>query len=436
MRAAPPAINLIDQPLAEVDPEMAVVLANELQRQRTTLEMLAATNSSSRAILEAQSSVFLNQAVEGYVGKRYWSGCEQLDVVETMAVHRAKAVFGAEYVNVQPHSCAQANAAAYMALLENGDTILGMDLTHGGHLTHGMKSNFSGRFYDVVSYHVRRDNCLVDLEEVGRLARQCRPKLIVVGWSAYPRQLDFAGFRRIADEVGAHLLVDMAHFAGLVAAGLHPSPVPHADVVTTSMHKTLWGARGGLILCRAGFGERIDKGVFPGQQSALMANSIAAKAVALKVAQREEFVDNQQRTVRGARILAERLLQPDVTGAGIGVLTGGTDVHLVLLDLRRSELTGRLAEDRLSDIGIRANRNVVPFDPLPPRVSSGLRIGTQALASRGFQDNDFVEVADIVALALRSSFDGPVGGRLRRRVDALVRTHPLYSWLDGGSLGG
>jgi glycine hydroxymethyltransferase len=337
-----------------------------------------------------------------------------------------KALFGPEYANVQPHSGAQANAAAMSALLEPGDTILGLDLAHGGHLTHGMKLNFSGKLYDVAAYHVRADDHLVDMAEVERLAHERRPRLIVAGWSAYPRQLDFAEFRRIADEVGAYLMVDMAHFAGLVAAGLHPSPVPHAHVVTSTTHKTLGGPRGGVILATGDLAKKFNSSVFPGQQGGPLEHVIAAKAVAFKLAGEPAFRERQERTLAGARLLAERLLAPDSREAGINVVSGGTDVHLVLVDLRESDLDGRQAEDRLHAIGITVNRNAVPFDPRPPMVSSGVRIGTPALAARGFDLDDFAEVSDVIAAALRPSVGEEQLAGLRTRVIRLAGRHPLY----------
>ncbi|WP_344016993.1 serine hydroxymethyltransferase, partial [Kitasatospora atroaurantiaca] len=376
-----------------------------LHRQQTTLEMIASENFAPVAVMEAQGSVLTNKYAEGYPGKRYYGGCEFVDVAEQIAIDRVKALFGAEHANVQPHSGAQANAAAMFALIQPGDTILGLSLAHGGHLTHGMKINFSGKLYNVAAYHVDEKTNLVDMAEVERLAKEHQPKLIIAGWSAYPRQLDFAEFRRIADEVGALLMVDMAHFAGLVAAGLHPSPVPYADVVTTTTHKTLGGPRGGVILCKEQWAKKINSAVFPGQQGGPLEHVIAAKAVAFKVAASEEFKERQQRTLEGAKILAERLLQADLTEAGVSVLSGGTDVHLVLVDLRNSELDGQQAEDRLHEVGITVNRNAIPNDPRPPMVTSGLRIGTPALATRGFQAEDFREVADIIAEALLPAFD-------------------------------
>ena len=415
-------MSLTNASLADVDPDVAAAIADELHRQQSTLEMIASENFAPVGVLEAQGSVMTNKYAEGYPGRRYYGGCEYVDVTEQLAIDRAKELFGADHANVQPHSGAQANIAVYFALLEPGDTILGLDLAHGGHLTHGMKINYSGKMFNVAAYHVGDDG-RVDMDEVSRLAHEHRPKMIVAGWSAYPRQLDFAAFRRVADETGALLMVDMAHFAGLVAAGLHPSPVPHADIVTSTTHKTLCGPRGGLILCREEFAKKINSAVFPGTQGGPLEHVIAAKAVALKIAASEEFAERQQRTIDGARILASRLLQEDSTKAGVKVLTGGTDVHLVLVDLVDSELTGRDAEDRLHDIGITVNRNAVPNDPRPPMVTSGLRIGTPALATRGFQEAAFTEVADIIALALQPSFDSAA---LSARVSTLAEQHPLY----------
>ncbi|MBT2209135.1 MULTISPECIES: serine hydroxymethyltransferase [Actinomadura] len=413
----------LNDSLAAADPEVAEAVAAELRRQQGTLEMIASENFAPVSVLEAQGSVLTNKYAEGYPGRRYYGGCEYVDVTEQLAIDRAKALFGAEHANVQPHSGAQANTAVYFALLQQGDTILGLDLAHGGHLTHGMRLNYSGKVLNVVPYHVRAEDGLVDMDEVAALAAEHRPKMIVAGWSAYPRQLDFARFREIADSVGALLMVDMAHFAGLVAAGLHPSPVPHADIVTTTTHKTLGGPRGGLILAREEYGKKINSAVFPGMQGGPLEHVIAAKAVALRFAASDGFRARQQATLEGARILAERLLADDSAKAGVKVLTGGTDVHLVLVDLVDSELTGRDAEDRLHEIGITVNRNAVPNDPRPPMVTSGLRIGTPALATRGFTAPDFTEVADVIALALQPS---PDLAALAARVKALADKHPLY----------
>jgi glycine hydroxymethyltransferase len=415
--------ELFTAPLSDVDPEVAAAVDAELGRQRGTLEMIASENFAPYSVLQAQGSVLTNKYAEGYPGRRYYGGCEHVDVVERLAIERVAELFGAEHANVQPHSGAQANAAAMHALLDPGDTILGLDLAHGGHLTHGMRLNFSGKLYNVVAYHVRESDHRVDMAEVERLAREHRPKLILAGWSAYPRQLDFAEFRRIADEVGAYLMVDMAHFAGLVAAGLHPNPVPFADVVTTTTHKTLGGPRGGVVLAKQDYAKKINSAVFPGQQGGPLEHVIAAKAVAFKVAASEEFADRQRRTLDGAKLLAERLTAPDATEAGVRVLTGGTDVHLALVDLRESELDGKQAEDRLHEVGITVNRNAVPFDPRPPMVTSGLRIGTPALATRGFGQQEFTEVADIIATALQAE---PDLAALRGRVERLAEKHPLY----------
>ncbi|HCA84920.1 MAG TPA: serine hydroxymethyltransferase [Streptomyces sp.] len=419
-------MSLLNASLHEIDPDVAAAVDAELHRQQSTLEMIASENFAPVSVLEAQGSVLTNKYAEGYPGRRYYGGCEHVDTIERLAIERIKDLFGAEAANVQPHSGAQANAAAMVAVLSPGDTILGLNLAHGGHLTHGMKINFSGKLYDVAAYHVDPESGQVDMDEVERLAKERQPKLIIAGWSAYPRQLDFAAFRRIADEVGAYLMVDMAHFAGLVAAGLHPSPVPHAHIVTTTTHKTLGGPRGGVILSTAELAKKINSAVFPGQQGGPLEHVIAAKAVSFKIAATDEFKERQQRTLDGAKILAERLGQDDIAPTGVSVLSGGTDVHLVLVDLRNSELDGQQAEDRLHEVGITVNRNAVPNDPRPPMVTSGLRIGTPALATRGFQEEDFREVADIIAEALKPSYDV---ASLSARVSALAAKHPLYPGL-------
>jgi len=417
--------DYFERPLADVDPEVAEALDLELDRQRRTLEMIASENFVPQAILECQGSVLTNKYAEGYPGKRYYGGCEHVDVIEQLAIDRAKALFGAEHANVQPHAGAQANTSVYHALLQPGDTILGLALPHGGHLSHGMKLNVSGRLYDIAPYEVDRETCLIDMDEVERIASERRPQLILAGWSAYPRFLDFERFRAIADEVGALLMVDMAHFAGLVAADLHPNPVPFADVVTTTIHKTLGGARGGMILSREEYAKKINSAVFPGQQGGPLEHVIAGKAVALKIAATELFRERQRRTVAGARAVAEKLLG---AGCGVNVLTGGTDVHLVLVDLRESELDGQMAEDRLHDIGITVNRNAVPFDPRPPAVSSGLRVGTSALATRGVQEDDYREIGDIIARALQPGF-AEARADLADRVTAIADRYPLYAQL-------
>jgi glycine hydroxymethyltransferase len=412
-------------PLAEVDPEIAAAVGAELRRQQDTLEMIASENFVPQAVLDCQGSVLTNKYAEGYPGRRYYGGCEHVDVVEQLAIDRAKALFGADHANVQPHAGAQANNAVYHALLQPGDRIMGLSLAHGGHLSHGMKLNVSGRLYDVVAYEVDEQTSRIDMDAVAEKARETRPKMIVAGWSAYPRHLDFARFREIADEVGALLFVDMAHFAGLVAAGLHPSPVPYADVVTSTVHKTLGGPRSGIILCREEHQKKIDQAVFPGQQGGPLTHVIAAKAVALRIAASPEFRERQERTVAGAQAVADELLQ---VGEGVTVLTGGTDVHLVLVDLRASELDGKQAEDRLHEIGITVNRNAVPFDPRPPMVTSGLRIGTPALASRGLSVDTLREVGRLIGRALTPAFDTEKAD-LAKQVRAIADAHPLYAQL-------
>jgi glycine hydroxymethyltransferase len=411
--------------VSEVDPEIAEVLENELRRQESTLEMIASENFVPQAVLDCQGSVLTNKYAEGYPGKRYYGGCEFVDIAEQLAIDRAKEIFGAEHANVQPHAGAQANAAVYHALLEPGDEFLGMKLDQGGHLTHGMKINVSGRLYHPIAYGVRREDSIIDMDEVARLAEEHKPKLILAGWSAYPRQLDFKLFREIADSVGAYLLVDMAHFAGLVAAGEHPNPVPYADVVTTTTHKTIGGARGGAILCKEELAKPINSAVFPGQQGGPLMHAIAGKAVAFRIAQSELFRERQRRTRAGAVALAEEMLS-----AGVNVLTGGTDVHLVLADLRESDLDGKQAEDRLAEVGITVNRNAVPFDPRPPAVSSGLRIGTPALATRGFQEEDFREVGRVIGETLTAAdWSDSRRAELIERTRALAERYPLYPQL-------
>ena len=422
--------DYFNRPLADVDPEIAEVLASELERQQNTLEMIASENFVPVSVLECQGSVLTNKYAEGYPGKRYYGGCEFVDIAEQLAIDRAKSLFGAEHANVQPHAGAQANTAVYQALLDPGDSMMGLELSHGGHLTHGMRINVSGKLYEIIPYHVDRDTSLIDMDEVDRIAHECRPKLILAGWSAYPRVLDFERFRAIADAVGAYLVVDMAHFAGLVAAGLHPNPVPHADVVTTTIHKTIGGARGGMILCREELAKRIDSAVFPGQQGGPLEHIIAGKAVALRIAASEPFRERQERTLAGARAVAAELLS---AGHGISVLTGGTDVHLVLCDLRESDLDGKQAEDRLAAVGITVNRNAVPFDPRPPAVSSGLRIGTPALATRGLQAEDFVEVGRIIAEALAADDFERQRADLADRAASIAERYPLYSTLAAGT---
>ncbi len=423
MTTSPLTDSVTNAPLSEIDPEIAAVLRDELGRQRDTLEMIASENFAPRAVLEAQGSVLTNKYAEGYPGRRYYGGCEHVDVAENLALSRVKELFGAEYANVQPHSGAQANAAALAAMIKPGDKIMGLSLAHGGHLTHGMKLNFSGKLYEVAAYGVEEDTHRLDMDRVRAQALAEKPDVLIAGWSAYPRHLDFEAFRSIADEAGALLWTDMAHFAGLVAAGLHPSPVQHSDVVTSTVHKTLAGPRSGVILAKQDWAKKLNSSVFPGQQGGPLMHVIAAKATAFKIAGSAEFKERQERVLEGARIIAERLTGSDVTEHGVSVLTGGTDVHLVLVDLRNSSLDGQQAEDLLHSVGITVNRNAVPFDPRPPMVTSGLRIGTPALATRGFGAAEFTEVAEIIAAALKPSPDVTA---LRARVSALAANFPLY----------
>ena len=415
------------KPLSETDPEIAAVLQNELNRQRNFLEMIASENFVSRGVLEAQGSVLTNKYAEGYPGKRYYGGCEVVDVAEELARTRAKELFGAEHANVQPHSGASANAAVLMALANPGDRILGLELAHGGHLTHGMRLNFSGKMYEGHAYELNPETFLIDMDIVRQRAHEVKPAVLIAGWSAYSRHLDFAEFRKIADEVGAKLWVDMAHFAGMVAAGLHPSPVPYADVISTTVHKTLAGPRSGLILCKAEYAKKIDSAVFPGQQGGPLMHVIAAKAVAFKAAMSDEFKERQKRTLEGASIIADRLNQADLKAEGVQVLTGGTQVHLVLVDLRDAAIDGQTAENLLHDIQITVNRNSVPNDPRPPMVTSGVRIGTPALATRGFGKAEFTEVAEVIAAVLKPN---PDIESLKARVQKLADAFPLYPDLE------
>ena len=409
--------------LAEQDPEIASLLGRELERQRGQIELIASENFTWPAILEAVGSVPTNKYAEGYPGKRYYGGCEVVDEIEQLAIDRAKALFGAEHANVQPHAGAQANMAVYHGLLEPGDTVLSLRLDHGGHLTHGLKVNFSGRLYTIVHYGVSRESGVVEEEEVRALALEHRPKIVLCGGSAYPRTVDTAMFRRVADEVGALLWCDMAHFAGLVAAGLHPNPVEHSDVVTSTTHKTLAGPRSGLILCRAEHAQAIDRAIFPGLQGGPLEHVIAAKATCFRIAATEEFRAYQQQIRVNADAFAETLL-----AGGLDLLTGGTDTHLLQLDLRATEWTGKDAEERLDAVGLTTNRNTVPFDERPPSVASGVRLGTQAATMRGFDDEDFREVGRIVVDALAPS---PNVSELRRRVADLCRRRPLYPGFRG-----
>lgn len=422
--ADPPLAHHLERPLSEVDPQVAAALGRELDRQQRTLVMIASENFVPTAVLECDGSVLTNKYAVGYPGRREYGGCEQFDVTEQLAIDRARELFGAEHANVQPYSGALANTAAYDALLAPGDTILGLEVTHGGHLTHGKRVHVSGRLYDAAWYGVDRRTSLIDMDEVDRLAHELRPRLILAGWSAYPRTVDFERFRAIADQVGAYLLVDMAHFAGLVAAGLYPNPVPYADVVTTTTHKTLGGPRGGMILSKARLANKIDLAVYPGQQGGPLQHVIAGKAVALGIAGSDEFRERQQRTIAGARAVAQQLLSAE---HGIDVLTGGTDVHLVMCDLRASSLDGTQAEDRLAAIGISVSCHSVPFDPRPPKAPSGVRIGTSALATRGLQVGDFVEVGAIIAQALQAKRFDRRRAELAERVAEIADRYPLYS---------
>lgn len=418
--------KILESDLSVIDPEIRHLIDAELSRQRTGLEMIASENHTAAAVMQAQGSVLTNKYAEGYPGRRYYGGCEVVDEVEKLAISRASELFGAEYVNVQPHSGAQANAAVMHALIRPGDTILGLDLSHGGHLTHGMKLNFSGRLYNVVSYQVDATTHEIDMEQLQKIAIENKPKLIIAGWSAYTRTLDFKQFQEIAQAIDAYLMVDMAHFAGLVAAGLYPNPVPFADVVTSTTHKTLAGPRGGIILTNnKEIATKINSAVFPGQQGGPLMHVIAAKAVAFKIAQSPEFKERIGRVISGAQILAERFNDEDVKSKGIKLVSGGTDVHLILVDLTDSELDGIEGENKLAQIGITINRNTVPFDPRPPMVSSGLRIGTAALASRGFGNDEFRQVADLIARSLVSEDDDEIA-QLKLSVEALASRFPLY----------
>jgi glycine hydroxymethyltransferase len=410
--------------LDDLDPDVAGLIDRELGRQRDQLELIASENFTWPAVLEAASSVLTNKYAEGYPGKRYYGGCEWVDEIEQLAIDRAKALFGADHANVQPHAGGPANLAAYFAMLEPGDPILGLRLDHGGHLTHGLKVNFSGRLYDVHSYGVRREDSTIDFDEVERLAHQHRPRLIVAGASAYPRVIDAARFRAIADEVGARLMVDMAHFSGLVAAGLHPNPVEHADVVTSTTHKTLAGPRSGLVLSREEHAAAVDKAVFPGLQGGPLCHIVAAKAVCFKLADTEAFREYQSRILANAKALAATLMD-----GGQKLLTDGTDNHLLQMDLRPTQWTGRDAEERLHEVAITVNRNTVPFDERPPTIASGVRIGTPAATMRGFTEDDMREVGVIILEALDPAADL---GALRRRTGELLAGRPLYSGFPHG----
>jgi glycine hydroxymethyltransferase len=409
--------------LDEVDPEIAELLERELERQRGQIELIASENFTWPSILEAVGSVPTNKYAEGYPGRRYYGGCEVVDEIERTAIERAKELFGAEHANVQPHAGAQANMGAYWAVLQPGDTILSLSLDHGGHLTHGLKVNFSGRQYTIAHYGVSRETMTVDYDEVLRLAKEHKPRMIVCGGSAYPRTVDAERFREIADEVGAYLLCDMAHFSGLVAAGLHPNPVPHCDFVTSTTHKTLAGPRAGFILCREEHAKAVDRAVFPGMQGGPLEHTIAAKATCFRIAGTEAFREYQRQIRANADALAEALV-----AGGLDVLTGGTDTHLMLLDLRKSEFSGKDAQERLETVKVTTNRNTIPFDERPPMVASGVRLGTPAATMRGFDEDDFREVASIIVDALQPELDEPA---LISRVDALCAKRPLYPGFRG-----
>ena len=414
-------MNLVTD-LKLVDPEIHTAINQELGRQRDKLEMIASENIVSKAVMQAQGSVLTNKYAEGYPGKRYYGGCEYVDVVEQLAIDRAKELFGAEYANVQPHSGAQANTAVYFALLNPGDTILGMNLTDGGHLTHGSPVNISGKYFKIVPYGVDKETERIDYDELEKLAKEHQPKLIVGGASAYSRFIDFERMANIAKSVGAYLMIDMAHIAGLVAAGLHPSPVPYADVVTTTTHKTLRGPRGGLILCRdAEFGKQFNKAIFPGIQGGPLMHVIAAKAVAFKEALSDEFKEYQQQVIKNAKVLAEEL-----TKKGFRIVSGGTDNHLMLVDLRSKNITGKEAQFLLDEIGITANRNTIPFEPLSPFVTSGLRLGTPALTTRGLKEEDIREVADIIAETIENREDKNAIEKAKAQVANICKRFPLY----------
>jgi glycine hydroxymethyltransferase len=407
-------------PLETEDPEIAQVIRDEEQRTRTHLELIASENYPSLAVLQAMGSILTAKYAEGYPGRRYYGGCEVVDVAENLARDRATELFGAEHANVQPHAGAQANMAVFHALLERDDTVLGLALDQGGHLTHGSPVNFSGQYYNFVAYHVDRETHLVDMDEVRALAREHKPKLIITGATAYPRHWDFAAFRTIADEVGAYLMTDMAHFAGLVAAGVHPSPIPHADVVTTTTHKTLRGPRGGMILCRSSLAKAIDKAVFPAIQGGPLMHIIAAKAVAFREAASDEFRRDQQRTVDNARALAAELAE-----LGASIVSGGTDTHLMLVDVTPFGVTGKEADAVLGEVGITVNKNTIPYDPNPPMVTSGVRLGTPALTSRGMGTEEMREIGHLIVEGIRARGDAAAQSALRQRVTALAERFPV-----------
>ena len=407
--------------LAKQDPNIKAVIDQELMRQRDKLEMIASENIVSQAVMEAQGSVLTNKYAEGYPGKRYYGGCEHVDVVETLAIERAKRLFGAEHANVQPHSGSQANFAVYFAMLKPGDTIVGMNLSHGGHLTHGSPVNVSGTYFNVVPYGVNAETQQIDYDEFRKIVLESKPKLIIAGGSAYSRQIDFKKMADVAHEVGAIFMVDMAHFAGLVAAGLHPNPVEYADIVTTTTHKTLRGPRGGMILCKEEYAKAIDKSVFPGIQGGPLMHVIAAKAVAFGEALQTEFKEYAEQVIKNAKVLAAELM-----AKGLTIVSGGTDTHVMLVDVRNTGLTGKEAEHLLDEIGITANKNTIPFDPASPFVTSGVRLGTPALTTRGLKEDDMKEIADIIAVVLQNPEDTAKHQDAAKRVVALCEKYPLY----------
>ena len=419
-------MNTFESKLGEVDPQIVEIVSKDLARQQNTLMLIPSENYASRAVMEAQSTVLANKYAEGYPGERYYNGCRFMDDVESLAIERAKGLFGAEHVNVQPHAGSQANMAVYHALLEPGDTVLGMLLSHGGHLTHGDNVNFSGRYYNVVAYGVDAETERIDMEEIAHLAGQHRPKLIVVGATAYPRHFDFAAWREVADSVGAYLLTDIAHIAGLIAGGAHPDPIPYSDVITTTTHKTLRGPRGAMIMCRAEYAEKIDRAVFPGLQGGPFLHTIAARAVAFKEAGEPPFKTYQAQIVKNAKVLAARLIEN-----GFRLVSGGTDNHLMLIDLtsKYEKLSGRQAADHLEDAGIIVNKNTIPFDKRKPRTTSGLRIGTPMLTTRGMKEDEMVQVADFIAETLENRQKASIKRRIREKVNEFCTQFPIYEYL-------
>ena len=419
-------MNTLESKLGEVDPQIVEIAAKDLTRQQNSLMLIPSENYASRAVMEAQSTVLANKYAEGYPGERYYNGCKFMDEAESLAIERAKALFGAEHVNVQPHAGSQANMAVYHALLEPGDTVLGMSLSHGGHLTHGDNVNFSGRYYNVVAYSVDAKTERIDMEEIARLATEHRPKLIVVGATAYPRHFDFAAWRRVADSVDAYLLTDIAHIAGLIAGGVHPDPVPYSDVVTTTTHKTLRGPRGAMIMCKSEYADKIDRAVFPGLQGGPFLHTIAARAVAFKEASEPAFKTYQAQIVKNAKALATRLIEN-----GFRLVSGGTDNHLMLIDLtsKYEKLSGRQAADHLEDAGIIVNKNTIPFDKRKPRTTSGIRIGTPMITTRGMKEDEMVQVADFIAETLENRQKASIKRRIREKVNEFCTQFPIYEYL-------